>query len=102
MTRRTGNLLLEPIDFRDVPTSNARRLGISEGEQVTVTSRHGETTLPVGIDDRIPNGLLYVTFHDPASRVNHLTSPVRDRHVKAPEYKVTVVAVRPACWRAKA
>jgi formate dehydrogenase major subunit len=39
---------------------------------------------------------LFTTFHRPELFVNRLTSPVRDRQVHAPEYKVTAVRVERA------
>jgi predicted molibdopterin-dependent oxidoreductase YjgC len=39
---------------------------------------------------------LFTTFHRAELFVNRLTSPVRDRQVHAPEYKVTAVRVERA------
>ncbi len=94
MTRRTPNGDLEKTDLLDISAVDAKRLGIADGDRVTITSRYGETELPARVSDRVPKGVLYATFHDPASFVNRVTSPHRDRYVKTPEYKVTAVAIR--------
>jgi formate dehydrogenase major subunit len=96
MTRRTPNTGLEQSDSLEISESDARRLGISDGDRVRIASRYGQADLPARISDQVRTGVLYATFHDPASFVNRLTSPHRDRYVKTPEYKVTAVAVRRA------
>jgi formate dehydrogenase major subunit len=58
-----------------------------------VTSRHGRIELPVEVTFRVRPGELFATFHNPEARVNLVTSPHRDRFVKACEYKVTAVRV---------
>jgi formate dehydrogenase major subunit len=96
MTRRTPNSTLERTDHLDISAADAQPLGIADGDRVTVTSRHGEAVLPARVSDDVPKGVLYATFHDPASFLNRVTSPHRDRYVKTPEYKVTAVALRRA------
>jgi formate dehydrogenase major subunit len=96
MTGRTPNRALRPTDLLEVSSADAAGLGLATGDAALVTSRHGQVTLPVHVTDRVRPGELFTTFHDPALFVNRLTSPVRDRQVHAPEYKVTAVRVEPA------
>jgi formate dehydrogenase major subunit len=63
---------------------------------VLVRSRYGVATLPVRVTDAVAPGELFVTFHRPELFVNRLTSSVRDRLVRTPEYKVTAVRVEKA------
>lgn len=45
MTRRGGNLALEPVDVLDLHPDEAVRYGVRDGEQITVASRHGQARL---------------------------------------------------------
>jgi formate dehydrogenase major subunit len=94
MTRRTRNEELQATDLLDMSAADAARLGIRDGDRVIVASRYGEAELPARVVDEVPAGVLYATFHDPASFLNRVTSPHRDRYVKTPEYKLTAVAIR--------
>lgn len=94
MTRRTPNLEIHCGDFLDMSPADAARLGVKDGERVRILSRHGKITLPLRIRNGIEPGQLFATFHEPAARVNRITSPFRDGITLAPEYKVTAVNVR--------
>ncbi|HWA82636.1 MAG TPA: formate dehydrogenase subunit alpha [Fimbriimonadaceae bacterium] len=96
MTGRTGNAILRPTDTLDISPADAARLGIEEGQIVTMTSRYGSATLPARIDDRIRRGELFTTFHDPRVFTNRVTSRYRDEVVGAGEYKVTAVKLEKA------
>ncbi|KAF0118931.1 MAG: formate dehydrogenase alpha subunit [Rhodospirillaceae bacterium] len=93
MSYRTPNAWLRPSDTLDMAPADAARLGLREGETVSVHSRHGRAVLPLHISDRIKPGDVFTTFHRPDLWVNRLTSPYRDSQVHAPEYKVTAVRV---------
>jgi formate dehydrogenase major subunit len=93
MTYRTPNALLRRTDTLQLSSQDATRLGVRDGDAVVVRSRYGEVILPAQISDQVTPGVLYTTFHDPASFVNRLTSPVRDRLTETPEYKVTAVTL---------
>lgn len=95
MTDRTPNHRLRPSDTLDMHPSDASRLGLADGEEVWVVSRHGRARLPVRLDTRVVEGQLFATFHSPEVFLNRTTSPVRDTVVGAPEYKVTAVRVTP-------
>jgi formate dehydrogenase major subunit len=90
MTARTKNQELRPADTLDLSPSDARTLGITDGDLVRVTSRHGATVLPVRVTDVVPAGVAFATFHTAEAFVNRVTSPVHDP-VGTPEYKVTAV-----------
>jgi formate dehydrogenase major subunit len=96
MTGRTAQRALRQTDTLDMHPDDARRLGLRGNADVRVTSRHGETVLPLRITDAVRPGQLFASFHDPARRVNRLTGPARDAITAAPEYKVTAVRVSPA------
>ena len=93
LTGRTPNAELRPSDTLDMAPADVTRLGVSAGECVRVKSRHGEAVLPVRPSSAVREGQLFATFHTPEIFLNRITSPVRDRLVGAPEYKVTAVRV---------
>ncbi|GAA3235728.1 formate dehydrogenase subunit alpha [Nonomuraea helvata] len=95
MTRRTGNLRLDPADRIDVNPADAARHAVRDGDPVTVESRHGRATLNARITDETAPGQLFCAFHFPASRVNALTSGHADTVTSCPEYKVTAVRLSP-------
>ncbi|MCW5942114.1 MAG: formate dehydrogenase subunit alpha [Fimbriimonadaceae bacterium] len=96
MTDRTPNHELRPTDTLEIHPDDAKRLGLSNGDRVRVVSRYGEATLPVQLDRGVRIGELFATFHSPKVFLNNLTSPVRDRTVGTPEYKVTAVRLEQA------
>jgi len=58
-----------------VAQEDARRLGLNDGDQVRVRSRHGEARMPVKLDSRVKLGELFATFHVAEVFLNNLTSP---------------------------
>ncbi|XUW90456.1 formate dehydrogenase subunit alpha [Burkholderia sp. M6-3] len=96
MTCRTPDAQLCPTDTLDMSPADAAQLGMADGDSVLVRSRHGATTLPLRVTGHVRPGQLFTTFHRPELFVNRVTSPVRDRLVHAPEYKVTAVRVERA------
>ncbi|MFF7652519.1 formate dehydrogenase subunit alpha [Streptomyces sp. NPDC007983] len=91
MTRRGGNLTIDPADHLDVHPDDAARYGLFDGEPVTVTSRHGRARLLTRIGVETAPGQVFCAFHFPASGVNRLTSDHADTVTSCPEYKVTAV-----------
>ena len=95
MTRRSGNLLLDPTDRLDLHPDDAARHGVRDGDPVTVESRHGRARLTVRVTLETAPGQAFCAFHFPASGVNRLTSDRGDTVTSCPEYKVTAVRLRP-------
>jgi formate dehydrogenase major subunit len=93
MTGRTPNAQLRPSDVLDVSPADARRLGLGDGQIVRVTSRYGNATLPLRVNDTLTPGQLFTTFQTPGVFVNALTGPYRDHTTATPEYKVTAVRI---------
>jgi formate dehydrogenase major subunit len=63
---------------------------------VRVQSHHGEVLLPVRVSRQVKAGECFAGFHDRLVMFNRLTSPHRNRYVKAPEYQRTGVRITPA------
>jgi formate dehydrogenase major subunit len=95
-TRRTSNVEWHPEDLLEIHESDAAERGISDGDWVALNSRVGETHMRARITDRVPQGVVYTTFHHPESGANVVTTENSDWATNCPEYKVTAVQIRPA------
>ena len=98
-TRRTDNVRWLDEDVLEIHPADAELRGLNSGDRVTVTSRMGEITLPVEVTERVAPGVVYTTFHHPATGTNVITTDLSDWATECPEYKVTAVEVRPASHR---
>lgn len=78
-------------EHAEVNPDDASRLGIVTGDQVKVTSRRGEVTTKVEVTDRVPPGVVWMSFHYTESPTNVLTSDAVDPITKTGEYKVCAV-----------
>ncbi len=94
-TRRTDNVLWHPEDVLEIHSHDAEERGIGDGDEVTLASRVGATTLHALVSDRMPQGVVYTTFHHPVSGANVVTTEWSDWATNCPEYKVTAVQVTP-------
>jgi formate dehydrogenase major subunit len=84
--RRGENIELSPED--------ARRLGVTPGEEVRVSSRRGTVTAPVFVDPALRPGLVFMTMHFPDEvDTNSLTIEATDPIAGTAEYKATAVRV---------
>jgi formate dehydrogenase major subunit len=93
-TRRTDNNLWHQEDVLEIHPFDAENRGIRHGDLVSLTSRKGETTLRADVTERVQPGVVYTTFHHPATGVNVVTTEFSDWATGCPEYKVTAVEVR--------
>src|SRR5208283_1128710 len=90
-TRRTENVAWHPEDLLEMHPYDAEERGIVDGGWVALTSRSGETELRAQITDRVPQGVVYTTFHHPVTGANVVTTEHSDWATNCPEYKVTAV-----------
>ncbi len=93
MTRRSPNLRLHPSDELQIHPNDAALRGIQDGARVRLRSSSGEARAIARVTDEVSPGVLFLSFHDPATSTNALTSEVRDRLTDCPEYKLTAVEV---------
>ncbi len=102
-TRRTENSRWHEEDVLDIHPFDAEERGIADGDRVSVTSRVGQTTLLARVSERMPQGVVYTTFHHPFSGANVITTEYSDWATSCPEFKVTAVQVaptnRPSPWQ---
>lgn len=80
----------EASEFNPV---DACKLGVETGDQIKVTSRRGQITTRIKVTDRVPPGMLWMSFHYTASPTNAITSDGLDPITKTGEYKVAAVKI---------
>ncbi|MDN3517564.1 formate dehydrogenase subunit alpha [Aquisalimonas lutea] len=92
-TRRTENRRWHAEDILEIHPHDAEERGISDGDTVAVASRIGQTSLRATVSERMPQGVVYTTFHFPETAANVVTTEESDWATNCPEYKVTAVQV---------
>ncbi|MDZ4374255.1 MAG: formate dehydrogenase subunit alpha [Phenylobacterium sp.] len=95
-TRRTDNVVWHDEDVLEIHPQDAEDRGVREGDWLQLASRAGATTLRARITDRVAPGVVYTTFHHPATQANVVTTDYSDWATNCPEYKVTAVQVSPS------
>ena len=95
-TRRTANTAWHPEDLLEIHPVDAENRGVKDGDWVKLASRTGETTLRATVTDRVAPGVVYTTFHHPATQANVVTTEYSDWATNCPEYKVTAVQITPS------
>jgi formate dehydrogenase major subunit len=102
-TRRTANTEFYAEDVLEIHPFDAEERGISQGDWCGVSSRAGNTVLRAVLTQRVQPGVVYTTFHFPASGANVITTDNSDWATNCPEYKVTAVQVtrvtEPSRWQ---
>jgi formate dehydrogenase major subunit len=93
-TRRTENSLWHKEDVLEIHPIDAENRGVVDGDLVKLESRSGDVALRAKISDRMPQGVVYTTFHHPQTGANVITTDYSDWATNCPEYKVTAVQVR--------
>ena len=95
-TRRTENVVWHEEDLLEIHPVDAENRGLKSGDWARLASRTGETTLRVEVTDRVAPGVVYTTFHHPATQANVVTTEYSDWATNCPEYKVTAVQMSPS------
>ncbi|MFC3675863.1 formate dehydrogenase subunit alpha [Ferrovibrio xuzhouensis] len=95
-TRRTDNVVWHQEDRLEIHPHDAEQRGVRDGDWVRIQSRAGETSLRAVITDRVAPGVVYTTFHHPATQANVVTTDYSDWATNCPEYKVTAVQIAPS------
>ena len=95
-TRRIGPLVDQYPEPRvEMHPQLAQKLGITNGETVTVESRRGAIKLPALVVTTIRPDTIFIPYHWPGKKsVNQLTIAAQDPISKIPEYKVCAVRIR--------
>jgi formate dehydrogenase alpha subunit len=97
MTRRSPKLEREaPEPYVEMNISDAKRLGIADGQRVSVSSRRGSIKLLARVTDRIIQGSIFIPFHYAEAAANRLTNAALDPISNIPELKVCAAKVERA------
>jgi len=97
MTRRSQTLNARmPEAFVELHPADAARLGVADGDFVTVSSRRGTITLKARVAGGPQPGSVFVPFHFREAAANVLTTDKLDPYGKIPEFKFCAVKVEPA------
>jgi len=82
-----------PEELAEINPEDAKRLGIEDGELVKVASRRGEVVTKVMLTERVPQGMVFMTFHYADTPTNVLTNGAGDKLAKTYEYKACSVKI---------
>lgn len=94
MTRRVPQLEKEANQsFVEVSPQDADKLGIKDGDSVSVKSRRGEIEVRAMVADKVNPGVVFMPFHFAEAAANSLTLDKYDPDCKIPEFKVCAVSV---------
>ena len=93
-TRRdSGPAMKQPESFVEVHPSDARRLGVQDGEWVRVSSRRGEVGARVMVTRKMRPGCIWMPLHFAEERVNRLTNDAGDSVTGTGENKVCAARI---------
>ena len=94
MTRRATVLdAIEPIATASMCRADLQALDLQAGDVVTVTSRRGQVTLRVRLDEGTPQGAVFIPFAYQEAAANLMTNPALDPFGKIPELKYCAVSI---------
>ena len=77
----------------EISESDARQVGISQGDEVKVISPVGEVTAVAELTDTLPEGMLFMPLSFPSTPVNQLFSIALDPRAKTPALKACAVKI---------
>ena len=82
--------------FVEICESDARKLAVSDGDEVKVISAAGEVTTAIKIGDTVSKGMVFMPLSFPGTPVNALFDIVLDPETKAPSLKACSVKIEKA------
>lgn len=80
-----------PEAFVELGESDAKQIGISQGDQIRVISPVGEVTAVAKLTDTLPEGVVFMPICFPSTPVNQLFDIVLDPRAKTPALKACAV-----------
>jgi len=93
-TKGLNDLLGE--ETADISIADARKLGITNGETIRVSSRRGAITLKARVTDEVPENMVWMAFHFREACANWLTNAAFDPFTLTAEYKACAVKIEKA------
>ena len=79
--------------YVEINPEDAKKLGISDGQKIKVSSRRGTIEPFARISERPLKGMVFIAFHYKEAAANVLTNTALDPICKTPELKVCAVKV---------
>jgi predicted molibdopterin-dependent oxidoreductase YjgC len=93
-TRRAeGAHAKQPTNFIEMHRFDARKRGLTQGQEVLVSSRRGTVQATVKVSTRTRVGCVWMPFHFAEQNTNRLTNDAGDTVTNTAEYKVCAVQV---------
>jgi len=105
MTRRSEGLDWRvPRGYAEINRQDAEAIDLLDGGQVQIISRRGQVRTQARVGERVPPGVVFLSFHWKESPANMLTqNHTLDPIAKIPEYKANAVRLEnPKAKRVKA
>ncbi|MGD9294790.1 MAG: molybdopterin dinucleotide binding domain-containing protein, partial [Roseobacter sp.] len=97
MTRRSAVLdAVEPEANCSLHPSTLRKLGVSPGEHVVLTTKRGSISIMARADRAVAPDMVFLPFAYVEAAANILTNPALDPYGKIPEFKFSAVRVEKA------
>lgn len=95
MTRRVAEIERHAGQpYVELNPSDAKELGINDGDMINVHSRRGSIKIQARITKRIARGVVFIPMHYREAAANVLTNDkALDKFVKTPEFKVSAVRI---------
>ena len=94
MTRRASMLNeIEPDPISNMCLSDMKKIGVKEGDLISVESRRGKIDVYVRRDDGLQQGQIFIPFCYVESAANLLTNAALDPDAKIPEFKFCAVKI---------
>lgn len=93
LTRRSKLDDIYPEALVEIHPRDAKGLGVSTGDRVSLRSRRGRIEVKALVSERSPIGTVFLPFHFAEAAANILTMDARDPHAKIPDYKVCAVVL---------
>ena len=93
--RESGSHQKDPENFVEVHRHEARKLSLTHGDKVKVSSRRGAIECRVRISKRVKPGCVWMPLHFSESLTNRLTNDAGDIVTGTGEYKVCAVRIDP-------
>ncbi len=94
MTRHASVLdAIEPRPSIGMHPHDTLKIGVGDGDEITVESRRGRITAPVRVSDTVQPGCVFMAFAFHEAAANILTNEALDPYGKIPEFKYCAVRV---------
>lgn len=93
MSGRTHVSLLTRADLVSINPDDAKTLNLKDEDEITIISRYGKLKAPVKVDDSVPPGILFSTFHSPDLPINQITGDELDEKSDTPQLKAVAVRI---------